>query len=277
MNIFHHTQTLPASFMHVHTEWLEITYCVCGSYQFFYELPKTRVIKERLITPGTLIIMPQNIPHGLRNVKYPYERYFIEISHEELYIIQGATNTLKTLIQAAEPFFWDLSENTSFFEKKLAAMYSAFNDMNLSQSWQNMHLLHSCGLFFCEIKKIYPNYFRHSAYVYTSHILQAKNYIDRHFREPITVEEVAEKLFLSQNYLSKLFKEQIGISPRQYLTQLRLSMAYSDLLSTSLTIQEVAERNGFRDVNYFIQTFKRTYHVTPKQYQKQLLENQPWA
>ncbi|MBR5379666.1 MAG: helix-turn-helix transcriptional regulator, partial [Clostridia bacterium] len=68
-------------------------------------------------------------------------------------------------------------------------------------------------------------------------------------------------------YLTRQFTDQIGISPRQYLTNKRLSMARKDLCSTSLSIQEIAINNGFGDVNYFIQVYKKTYGTTPKKYQ----------
>ena len=106
---------------------------------------------------------------------------------------------------------------------------------------------------------------------------QVKAYIDAHYQQPITIEEMAKACYLTANYLSRRFCEQMGMSPRLYLTQRRLTMARMDLCSTTLPVQQIAMRNGFCDVNYFIQVFKRFYGMTPKQYQKQILESQYFA
>lgn len=280
MMVYHHTQVLPIDFTHIHS-YYEFTYCVEGTYSFHYELPQENAaVISRKISPGMLILMPPGISHGVCNVHYPYDRYFFIVTYEELNAIQGASNTLWPLLlhqqDVPKPYFWNLTEKASTFEKLLEDMFSAC-DSHMEESWIQMYLHHSIGLFFCEIKRYKPDYFDCSTPHYSKAVLRAKSFIDEHYRNPITIKELAHTCYLSPNYFSRQFTEQVGISPRQYLTQKRLSMALVDLYSTTLTIQEISMRNGFGDVNYFIQLFKRVYNMTPKQYQKQILEKQLWA
>lgn len=96
--------------------------------------------------------------------------------------------------------------------------------------------------------------------------------MDEHYDQPITIQGLAGQCFMSPNYLSKSFHSQIGMSPRQYLTRLRVSMGKKLLCSSQMSIQEIAMRTGFGDVNYFIQHFKACYGKTPKQYRKTMIE-----
>lgn len=282
MNLFHHMHTLPPYFTHVH-ENLEVTYCVQGSYLFHFEAlgadGEKRNMEEH-VTSGMLILMPKGIAHGNSSVVYPYDRYFFEISDEELNAIQGSSSLLSMLMRRNEdtlPLFWDLSSHGDIFAGMLEQMYTVHMDDHIDPEWRQMHLHHLVGLFFCEIHKHYPNYFTTTASAYTKPVQQVKAYIDAHYQQPITIEEMAKACYLTANYLSRRFCEQMGMSPRQYLTQRRLTMARMDLCSTTLPVQQIAMRNGFCDVNYFIQVFKRFYGMTPKQYQKQILESQNFA
>ena len=102
----------------------------------------------------------------------------------------------------------------------------------------------------------------------------AKSYIDEHYDQPVTIGELARECFLSANYLSKSFHEQVGMSPQQYLSQKRLAMGKKMLCSTQLPIQAVSMRSGFSDVNYFIQKFKAAYGMTPRKYRKTVAERE---
>lgn len=283
MNLVHHRHTLPPVFTHVH-EKLEVTFCVQGNYLFHYEAPERQTEEPANVkvnvTSGTLILMPKEISHGNSNVTYPYDRYYFDLSDEELYAIQGSSNLLGGLfhrLAAPQPLFWDLSSHADFFTDLFEQMYTVHMNESLSVEWRQMHLHHLVGLLFCEIHMYYPNYFSASSFAYSKPVQQMKTYIDAHYQEPITIEEMARACYLTANYLSRCFLEQMGMSPRQYLTKKRLTMAHMDLCSTTMSIQQIAMRNGFCDVNYFIQVFKQFYGITPKQYQKQILASQNFA
>ena len=72
----------------------------------------------------------------------------------------------------------------------------------------------------------------------------------------------------SPNYLSRKFKEAVGVGVHEYIVFIRLQNAANELLSTKDTITEIALRCGFSDGNYFKDAFKKKYGLTPRDYRK---------
>ena len=101
----------------------------------------------------------------------------------------------------------------------------------------------------------------------------AIQFIEDNFRRPLTLEGVAERLQISSRQLQRIFKEQANISFSEYLEQVRLKHVCSELLQTSLTLDKIAESNGFASSNYLHYVFKKAHGVTPNQYRDQLLNH----
>lgn len=97
-------------------------------------------------------------------------------------------------------------------------------------------------------------------------LIQAKDYIDRHYHKAISLEEVAEQIGLSSYYLSKLFKEQYQVTFIEYLTQVRLEKAKEFLVEGTLPLKEIAITIGYKDPNYFSRVFKKETGVSPREY-----------
>lgn len=98
---------------------------------------------------------------------------------------------------------------------------------------------------------------------------KAKDYIDEHYRETITLDDLCEKVFISKFYLSRSFKEHIGISPSQYIQYKRMEEAKILLKSDELSIKKIAQKVGFIDEHYFSVRFKNYEHISPSEYRKQ--------
>lgn len=97
----------------------------------------------------------------------------------------------------------------------------------------------------------------------------AKNYIDNNYSKKITLETLESRSHISKYHLSHLFKEELGISPINYLQDLRFKHALNLLETTNHSIIQIAEMVGFYSSNYFSNKFKERYHVSPLQYRKQ--------
>lgn len=93
--------------------------------------------------------------------------------------------------------------------------------------------------------------------------------IAQHYQENITLQQVAEREFLSVPYLSRFFNKRMGMGFTAYLNQVRLSHAVSDLLATDELIDRIADKNGFPNTQAFVQLFKKQYGVLPSQYRRQ--------
>lgn len=95
-----------------------------------------------------------------------------------------------------------------------------------------------------------------------------RGYIDAHYREPISLQSIAERFFIHPNYFSKRFKEKFGVSFIDYLTGIRMKQAAFLLIDSELKVHQIAERVGFEDAAYFSSVFRKTFGVTPKQYRE---------
>ncbi|WP_040536911.1 AraC family transcriptional regulator [Schleiferilactobacillus shenzhenensis] len=95
---------------------------------------------------------------------------------------------------------------------------------------------------------------------------QIKEWIRVNMNEDMAVSAIAEHFNMSQDYLSRLFKHATGGTIKGYLNKVRLDTARFLLLTTDLSIQEVAEHSYFNDYKYFFRLFRQTVHLTPAKY-----------
>lgn len=93
-------------------------------------------------------------------------------------------------------------------------------------------------------------------------------YIDDHFTEALTLEQIAAKLKTSKFYLSRIFNHQLNTSFNLYLNNQRIQMAQNLLVSTDLSITEISFQSGFESMRTFYRAFKGICNVTPTQYRE---------
>ncbi|WP_026835064.1 helix-turn-helix transcriptional regulator [Eubacterium xylanophilum] len=94
-------------------------------------------------------------------------------------------------------------------------------------------------------------------------------YLEEHFAEKISLDQIAEELYLSPFYISKLFKAKMGESPIHYLIRIRLEQAKIMLENEEkLGISQVAKRVGYDDAYHFSKLIKKMYGVAPSKIRK---------
>lgn len=97
-----------------------------------------------------------------------------------------------------------------------------------------------------------------------AHIIEEK--LSSSLHEGATVSEIAKQLNMSRSQCSKVFSKIYGLSPRQYMSQLKLNRAKELLVKTHLTIGEIAEELDFHSVNHFSRQFRRWTGMSPNQF-----------
>ncbi len=97
-------------------------------------------------------------------------------------------------------------------------------------------------------------------------LVQIKQYIEEHFMENITLQQLSEIFYLHPNYLSRLFKEKSGKKFVDYLTGVRMENAKELLAHSSLKINDIGPMVGYETPKYFRKIFKETTGMTPKEY-----------
>lgn len=98
-------------------------------------------------------------------------------------------------------------------------------------------------------------------------------YIREHLDEDISLNLLSDKFALNAQYISQLFKNQIGVNFLSYLTSIRMQKAKSLLLSSAKTIVEVSQAVGYNDYRVFTKVFKKHVGVSPSQYRKEFLSD----
>ncbi|MBE6650197.1 MAG: helix-turn-helix transcriptional regulator [Ruminococcaceae bacterium] len=105
-------------------------------------------------------------------------------------------------------------------------------------------------------------------YPLSSRIAGSVEYMKRNYNIPLCVEEIALKHNFSPSYFRKQFKRATGLSPLEYLTELRIGHACQMLLWERSGIEEVAQSCGFQSLSYFGKIFKRKTGQSPTEYKK---------
>ncbi len=104
--------------------------------------------------------------------------------------------------------------------------------------------------------------------VYQPVMKNALRYIEGHYRENISLGQVAKYVGLNPTYFSTLFKQEMGINFSQYLTKKRIDEACRLLLETNMSLVAVAAELGFDNQSYFSRIFKQQLGVSPKLYRQ---------
>ncbi|MDQ0201543.1 response regulator transcription factor [Neobacillus ginsengisoli] len=97
---------------------------------------------------------------------------------------------------------------------------------------------------------------------------KAKEYIENHYAESITLELVAEYVELSPFYFSKLFKDRFGMTFIDYLTEIRIKHAKAQMEDQAKSLKEICFSIGYNDPNYFSRVFKKLTGLSPTEYRK---------
>ena len=97
-------------------------------------------------------------------------------------------------------------------------------------------------------------------------------YLQEHLAEEISLTVLADEFHLNPQYISQLFKSEIGVNFLAYLTSIRMERAKKLLLTTPLSIAEVAEQSGYVDYRVFTKVFKKSEGITPSQYRRDFIE-----
>jgi AraC-like DNA-binding protein len=113
-------------------------------------------------------------------------------------------------------------------------------------------------------------------------IVQAKLFIDRHFAEPIDLDNIADEAYFSRFHFIRLFRSAYGHTPHRYLVRVRICHA-EQLLARGLSVSDASIRVGFESPTSFTAAFKKFTGKTPSRFQteqrlkEQLVRRNPLA
>ncbi|WP_167956515.1 AraC family transcriptional regulator [Anaerosporobacter faecicola] len=254
-------------FMHTHKDFTELVIVMEGS--------AIHVVEEESyeIKKGDIFVIGSNTAHGFRNSKefrlcnimFHPELMFPEESDIKRSRGFHALFVLEPYITKEYEFQSKLRMNFEEYQKVSHMIEEMMMEYRLrKEGWQEM--LKSCFLhLIIYLSRIYklPEKTDHHDLIY---IANAVSYIENHYTETLTVQQLAQIAYLSERHFSRIFQNTYQISPMQYVIKLRLHHASLLLKNTELPITEIATQSGFTDNNYFARIFKRYYHCTPSSF-----------
>lgn len=108
---------------------------------------------------------------------------------------------------------------------------------------------------------------------YSNRVQSILKYLNEHYTEPITLEDVAEELFLTPQYLSRFFKNCFHKNFKDYLSEKRLFHAHREICFTDTPITDIALGCGFSSINVFSKAFHQKYKISPSTCRKEAKQN----
>lgn len=155
--------------------------------------------------------------------------------------------------------------------EKIYSIFKQINDYNARDEASSLGMLGSLYVLFAELFKENKN-FELPAVENESYIDRAVRYINENYGFPITIKDVADYVGFDRSYFFKIFKQQIGVSPKEYLINQRMSKARSLMKDSEYSCYEICKMVGYEDYSNFSKTFKKRYGKTPREYVAQPFE-----
>ena len=203
------------------------------------------------LLPQEVILINSNIVHnGILNKKSK-EEYVFYIDKKLL---------LKNNLQMKTSFelIKDIKVYTEFID-----LCNCLLDKSILTIEKEEKIVLFCALIFEKEKKEFNDIKKNSL------ALKIKKYLDLNYLEEINLEDLAIKFDISVVHLIRVFKNQFGLPIHSYILNKKVHKA-KELLSTKMTIVEVAQNSGFFDQSHLNRSFKRVFQLTPKQFQKNI-------
>jgi iron complex transport system substrate-binding protein len=168
------------------------------------------------------------------------------------------------LIENMNPFSLQYGfqpSNPLFFGSKFLEMY---------EKWQKptpLNLFYEKAAFYQMVYAVYEELVNESISIFSLDVISmAKRYIDGHYSEAISIQNIAYMLGISDSNLRRNFKKRYGKSPQEYLTKYRLEQAKKLLNTKNISVKSVAVSCGFQDEFNFSKLFLKNAGMSPTQY-----------
>ena len=207
--------------------------------------------ESQAVSPGNIYMVPPDMPINFCGIS-PCTHYWIHFISRHLHSI-AAFQQLITV---------ELSDVNQTRREVSTLMHhiKSSDDTILSMIDIKYRLEKLVAIF---IDKVYNNSVGHSV-DYNNPFQKVLNYIDYNLSRDIKVSELAKLMKMSQLSFSAAFRKYLGISPKQFITNRRLSNAKHLLLQTNLRVKEIARLCGYQDEFFFSRIFKQHTQHSPK-------------
>lgn len=186
-----------------------------------------------------------------------YENFINQMNHLDIRIICDNVSSLFDMIYSK------LEENGLNMDQE-----SRKTNWNEIKQLETIEQIRSWGK--NELSKLVYRVEKEKNGTFENVIGRAKQYINENYNKDITLEDVADHIFLNPVYFSRLFKEQTGENYIDYLIKVRMENAVKLLQDPHYKVNQISEKVGYNSLRYFYKIFKRYKGQTPTEYRKSL-------
>lgn len=247
----------------VGNDWRDLDYCPDYS-KLYYILEGSGWIRigeeDYYPQPGQLVLMPEGVSQSYSVIggQPPFRKYWTHFG-----IRVGSLNLFKRL---SMPCLCTVSDRNRVESTFAELVVHANSNALYAKVLAKAKLLELFSYYLMEVREEEIVLKSMASLERLTPILR---YVDDHMDRDFTVNQLASLASLHPNYFIRLFKEQIGIPPIQYIVRSKIDKAKELLLRTTLNVGEVADRVGFQDMSHFSKQFKKIAGVSPSEFRKQ--------
>lgn len=248
--------------IHIH-DCFEIYYSLSGGRQF--------LIGDQCydVAPGDLFVINNYESHYLSWVESRHERIVISIAPEYLSACSTEATDLKGCFTLRSPKY---SHRLRLTQEERDQLLYLTHKITSSQGF-GADVIE--GSAFLELMVLVNRKYlsqegsleKQESYQHNEVVAKVIDYMNSRITEKLTIGEVASHFYLSEGYLSRLFKSETGTTINKYLTARRISIAKAKL-TAGCSVSDACEQSGFNDYTNFVQAFTKMVGITPKKYGK---------
>ena len=253
-----YSNQLVAHNIHVHTNY-ELLYVTEGEV--------TMVLGPRhyRLTSGCMIFLNQFEEHATQLCSEVYRRYYLLIPPAVLPSFHESSSLFSVFRLHGVNFPYVLSTGNlkTRFDLYFQLLTEAMDD---GETYREERIRALITLILTDAHQLRPDMFGTSQDSAVIDLPAIMDELDQNFPVEISLADLAHRHHVSTGYLSRSFREHVGMSPMQYITQSRLTHAKHLLMDTNLPVADVAVRCGFKDASNFIRRFKTQFDLSPLQF-----------
>lgn len=251
-------------------------------YEFYFFIEGNIIMyidgKQFVPTPGTMIIIPPNMPHYARLIDgdVPYRRFVFWVTEDFLNSLATTsedylylTNKTKTTGNFSINKFNEIEFNTI-----QGKVFSLIDEIHAKRFGRDAKIMIFVSDFILSINRMVyenqnPNVVESDSDTLYQSIIQ---FIETHIDEDLSLDLLAEQLHVSKFHISHVFTDTNGLPLHKYITKKRLNMCRDAILSGQ-DISIVATTYGFSDYSVFYRAFVKEYGKSPKKFRDEIIRN----
>ena len=228
---------------------------------------------------GDIFFVNSNVLHSMHKNNTSKQAVFKSIAFHSSIISESMNSVfyikyLLPILSNSNFREYIITKDSNFYQSMLDILSKVWNLVCSQSSDFEIKVRNELSTLFCILNQFQKNIKETFSpkmpnYLPEKRVQVLLDYIHTHYKDKITIEELAKTASISKTEVLRCFKAIMGLSPISYLNSYRLQSAAHMLINTEKNIQEIAEDCGFDDNSYFSKLFKKKYHVTPHDYRLQ--------